>query len=92
MAAATTALPAHPDGEIISYRDVLAREQTAVDGPEGHVLITRNSDFTPYEVWHSDQITTIVTTDDHRHAIRAACVAVGLDVRRLDYSVVAAGH
>lgn len=60
--------------------------------PKGRVLITRGDRLDPYEVWHSDQITTIVTTSDHGHAIRAACMAVGLDVKRLDYSAVGAGH
>ncbi|RKQ90533.1 hypothetical protein C8N24_0338 [Solirubrobacter pauli] len=85
-------LPTHPDGTISRYRDVLEREQTAVDGPKGHVLITRNGNFKPYAVWHSDQITTIVSTDDHAHAIRSACVAVGLDVQRLDFSALDADH
>jgi hypothetical protein len=85
-------LPTHPDGQITTYRDFHEREQTSVDGPKGRVLITRGDRFDPYEVWHSDQITTIVTTSDHGHAIRAACMAAGLDVKRLDYSAVGAGH
>lgn len=73
--------PSHPDGEIKSYADFKGRPQISVDGPKGHILVTRRDDFqrTPFEVWRSDQLSAITRTSDRNRAVKVACVAAGLD-------------
>ena len=72
--------PRHPRGTITTYTDVTGRTQTAVTGPNAHVLITRKTDREPFQVWHAGSLATLARTSDRARALEIACNAAGIEL------------
>ncbi len=72
------ALPTHIQAAVREFHDIVNRPQTAVDGPRGTYLITRNNKFEPYQVWRSDSLATEMRTNDLERAILKAARLAGV--------------
>ena len=79
--AARVADSASATGTIRPYDDALGRRQTAVDGPNGTYLVTRDNDFAPYLVWKSDEAhRAVYRGKDAALALEKACKAAGVEI------------